>query len=156
MIARLIILLSLLHVAGTADAQSESANALINPTGLYKMVNKTKIKNGDTYGYFGDIKVKLITPSSIVMSFYVCKGAPSYNSGSFTDTLVFENNQAVFRTDDDLTCSIIFRFSEGGIHVQEKSDDYNSGCGFGSAVIADGYYRKTSSKILEIKSASSD
>jgi hypothetical protein len=38
---------------------------LINPTGSYKLVGKTTIKHGDKYGYFGELKVKLLNDSKI-------------------------------------------------------------------------------------------
>lgn len=153
---KFILLLLVLSYASKAYSQSEQATVLVDPTGLYKLVAKTKIKNGDTYGYFGDIKVKLLSASSIVINFYVCKGAPSYNSGSFSDTLDFANNEAIFRTSNDISCSVTFHFTETGVDVLEKTADYNSGCGFGNAVIADGFYKKISAKILELRSTSAE
>lgn len=123
----------------------------INPTGSYKLVSKTKVRNGETYGYFGNIDVELIGSSRIAMSFYVCKGAPSYNSGSFLDTLDYINNTTVYKTDFDASCSITFKFSEKGIIVDEKASNDNWGCGFGHAVVAYGFFKKTSSKKPVIK-----
>lgn len=153
---KFIFLLLVFSCINKAYSQSEQAYIFVDPTGLYKLVAKTKIKNGDTYGYFGDIKVKLISDSSIVINFYVCKGAPSYNSGSFSDTLNFANNEAIFRTSTDVSCSVTFHFTETGVDVLERTADYNSGCGFGNAVIADGFYKKISAKILELKSTSAE
>ena len=120
----------------------------IDPTGTYQLESKTKKKNGDVYGYTGQIQVKKIDSIQIVMTFEVNKGAPSYNSGSFVDTLIYNNNKA-FYTDleSDSTCKITFNFGKNGIIVEEETDDYNSGCGFGHAVVADGFYKKISNKI---------
>ena len=89
----LIILITILHLDfNFGQLVKPNDNGSINPNGTYQLDEKTKIKNGDTFGYFGDIKVKLIDNGKIVMSFYICKGAPSYNSGSFVDTLIYKNN----------------------------------------------------------------
>ena len=119
----------------------------INPTGTYNLDSDTKIKNGDTYGYSGQIKVKKLSADKIVMTFEVNKGAPSYNSGSFVDTLKYIDNRAIYIIPEaDATCKITFDFNEKGVIVKEETADYNSGCGFGHAVVADGLYKKTSNK----------
>jgi hypothetical protein len=115
----------------------------INPAGYYSLDNKTIVKDGDTYGYFGTIKVKQLDSNRIFMEFYVCKGAPSYNSGSFEDTLFYKNGIAVRTTSDDASCVITFNFNTSdGVTVEEKTKDFNAGCSFGSAVVANGFYKK--------------
>jgi hypothetical protein len=132
----------------STDGQVNKVSTSINPTGSYKLDSKTTIKHGDTYGYFGELKIKLLDSSKIAISFFVCKGAPSYNSGSFIDTLKYLNNKAVYRTpEDDTSCKITFCFSNKGVTVEQYQADLNFGCGFGHAVFADGFYKKTSSKI---------
>jgi hypothetical protein len=130
-----------------AVGQTKPIQKHINPTGSYKLVSNAKIKDGDTYGYSGDIEVKLLDSSRIAISFYVTKGMPSYNSGSFIDTLFFQDNIAIYKTNEDSTCTMTFKFSGRGIKVGEKTADYNSGCGFGHAVVANGFYKKTSSRV---------
>lgn len=122
--------------------------AYIDPTGTYKLDNKTKEKNREVYGYSGYIQVKKISNDKIVMTFEVNKGAPSYNSGSFVDTLTYKNNIALYTVPDDIdsTCKITFHFDKKGVTVVEETADYNSGCGFGHAVVANGFYKRTSSK----------
>ena len=78
----------------TSFAQARATH-FINPTGTYKLVSKTVTKNGETYGYFGEINVKLLENTKIAITLYVCKGALSYNSGSFLDTLNYQKNIAV-------------------------------------------------------------
>ncbi len=122
--------------------------AYIDPTGTYELDNKSEEKNGEVYGYSGYIQVKKITNDKIVMTFEVNKGAPSYNSGSFVDTLTYKNNIALYTVPDDIdsTCKITFHFDKKGVTVVEETADYNSGCGFGHAVVANGFYKRTSSK----------
>jgi len=131
--------------------QSVSSKSFYNPTGSYKLAGKVKIKDGETYGYHGEIYIKLLDPAHIAISFYVCKGAPGYNSGSFLDTLEYRNKIAIYKTEDDSTCTITFKFSNKGVTVDEIAANYNNACGFGHAVVASGYYKKISSKEPEIR-----
>lgn len=118
------------------------------PTGIYKLNNVIEKKDGEIYGYFGQIQVKKLNSEQIVMKFEVNKGAPSYNSGSFFDTLIYKNNKAVYRDIEvDTTCKITFKFDRKGITVLEETANYNWGCGFGHGVVADGFYKKTSNKV---------
>lgn len=119
-----------------------------NPTGTYNYKGKKSRINGTVFGpYVGTIQVMQISSDKIVMTFFICKGAPSYNLGSFVDTLQFVNNTAIFTDQEsDSTCRITFSFDRKGVKVKEETENYNAGCGFGHAVVADGYFRKTSSK----------
>ena len=129
----------------TLSAQNST---YINPTGTYKLAVGTEKVGKDVFGYFGDINIRKLSNQLIIMSFYVCVGAPSYNSGSFIDTLKYVSNNAIYKAeyDSDPSCEVTFRFNKNGISVKEKTDDYNFGCGFGHSVSADGFYKKTSSK----------
>jgi uncharacterized protein YecT (DUF1311 family) len=124
----------------------------VNPTGLYSLDNKTVIKNDDTYGYFGDIAVKTISKNKVVVRLFICKGAPSYSSGTLSDTLEIKNNKAIYRNAEfDSSCKIIFSFFRQGIKVEEFTNNYNSGCGFGHAIVANGFFKKKSNKIPTLK-----
>ena len=60
----------------------------------------------------------------------------------------YKNNRAIFTDPEaDTTCKIIFDFKINGVTVKEETADYDFGCGFGHAVVADGFYKKTSAKI---------
>jgi hypothetical protein len=148
----LIILISILLDFNFGQHVQPNDNGFINPTGTYQLDEKTKIKNGDTFGYFGDIKVKLIDNKKVVMSFYICKGAPSYNSGSFVDTMIYKNNIVIYKDKGDTAkgCTTTFVFSKLGITVNEKAN-YDMGTCWGAGVIAHGFYKKTSYKEPMIK-----
>lgn len=128
----------------------------LNPTGTYKYNEKTVKRDGEVYGYFGEISVKLIDRSKIAMSFYVCKGAPSYNSGSFIDTLDYVDEKVIYIPENDSTCRITFYFKEHGVHVTQSQANLNFGCGFGDAVFADGYFKRISRKTPEISDLLND
>jgi hypothetical protein len=114
----------------------------VNPTGTYKLVSETIIREGDTYGYFGEIQVKKIEDEKIVMTFFVCRGAPSYNMGMFLDTMDYRNNMTIYTCDKkDSSCIINFKFNTKGIRVEEKTVDSAFGCGFGHGVHASGFYQ---------------
>lgn len=124
-------------------------NSYVEPTGTYKLNNIIEKKKGEIYGYFGQIQVKKINSEEIAMTFEVNKGAPSYNSGSFVDTLIYKENKAIYRDiESDSTCKITFNFDKKGITVIEETADYNWGCGFGHGVVANGFYKKISTKPL--------
>ncbi|MGB0869907.1 MAG: hypothetical protein ACPGSD_09940 [Flavobacteriales bacterium] len=115
----------------------------LNPVGTYELGNI----NPDEKGYFGIIQVKPLNQKSIVMTFMINKGAPSYNSGSFVDTLDYKLGKAIYTAKEfDPSCKITFRFTEDGVHVNQKNDGYYVGSGFGHSVVASGYFKKTSSK----------
>ena len=125
------------------------------PTGMsgtYELVSKTVKKGDDVYGYAGEIQVKELTNNRIILSFFITKGAPSYNLGSFVDTLILTDNTAIYTVKEfDPSCKITFKFSNKGVQVNEQTDDYNFGCGFGHAVVANGYFKRVSSEIPVIK-----
>jgi hypothetical protein len=128
-------------------ASPVTAQHYVNPTGIYKLVSKAKQVQGDTYGTTGDIQVKAISRSKIVVALSVNMGAPAYNSGGLLDTLQYVNNTSVYiGGQDDPTCRIKLTFNEAGIKVTQKQADLNFGCGFGHGVFADGFYKKRSSK----------
>jgi hypothetical protein len=139
---QIILLLTLIILMTSFARQAE----YIEPTGTYQLDSRTKKKNGEIFGYFGQIQIKKITNDKIVMTFEINKGAPSYNSGSFIDTLNYQENKAVYTNpENDSTCKITFNFDKKGVEVIEETADYNSGCGFGGAIVADGFYKRTSS-----------
>jgi hypothetical protein len=134
-----------------AEGQTKKPISFIDPTGSYKLHSKTEVRDGDTYGYFGEMNVKLLPQSKIAISFFICRGATAYTSGSFIDTLSYEQNMAIHRTpEDDTTCKIVFNFARKGVSVLQYQANLNSGCGFGHGVLADGYYKKTSGKVPKI------
>ena len=127
--------------------QGKNAKQFINPTGTYKLDSKTVIKDGETYGYFGHVKVKLLDSTRIVVGLFICKGAPNYNSGSFLDTLEYQNNYVIHRTpESDSSCTIKLLFTKQGLTIEQFQKDINFGCEFGHGVFADGFYKLTSKK----------
>jgi hypothetical protein len=116
------------------------------------LTQRKKNKNDVTYGYIVDILIRPILNNKVEVKLYICKGYPNYNSGTIIDTLTIINNKAIYKNSEvDSSCLITFLFFKRGIKVVEISNNYNSGCGFGYAVIADGFYTKKSDKIPTLK-----
>lgn len=120
--------------------------------GTYEMVSKTIKKGGDVYGYAGEIQVKELPNNRIVLSFFITKGAPSYNSGSFVDTMDLANNLAIYTDKEfDPSCKITLQFTAKGIQLKQESNHDYFECGFGNGVVAHGFFKRVSSEIPVIK-----
>src|SRR5688572_16510806 len=98
------IIIFILLLPAWAVAQTKSNDRSLELSGTYKYVGKTYKKGEDIYGYFGSVKIKQISTEKIAISFYICKGAPSYNSGSFVDTLIVRQSKAEYKPDCDSSC----------------------------------------------------
>jgi hypothetical protein len=145
-------LFTTLYILAVAASALYAQPKAIDPTGIYMLDNKPIIIEKETYGYAGLIQVNKLPGNKILMTFTINKGAPSYNSGSFADTLNYLNDQAVYtNAGADTSCHITFKFTDSGVTVKEKTADLNSGCGFGHAVVADGFFKKVSSFVPELR-----
>lgn len=124
-------------------------NIEFNPSGSYKLLSKTKKIKGEIFGYIGQVDVKKFNEKKIIISFLISKGAPSYNLGSFIDTLDYLENKSIYMPEfiGYPDCKIYFNFSKKGITVRQEG----SFCGFGMGITADGYFKKVSSKEPEIE-----
>lgn len=132
-------------------------NKQITPDGLYILESKTILKDGETFGNSGELKVVTLDSEHLLVSLEVSIGAPSYNSGIMVDTLYYKNNIAIYKNqcESDASCVITLQFSKSGVTVTQEQNDLNFGCGFGHAVFADGFYKRrknskpTQKEILE-------
>lgn len=115
------------------------AQSTVDPTGTFEYQGKTIKKNGDLYGCYGTIQVKKIADTKIIMTFSICIGAPSLNSGSFVDTLDYVANSSTYTCEGHLTN---FAFTKNGAVVSENSQ----GSCWGHGVYAQVRFRKKSKK----------
>ncbi|MFD2247843.1 hypothetical protein [Pontibacter ruber] len=124
----------------------------LDPTGSYILRGK-KLKEGEK-GSYGELHVKLISKDRLAISFYYDKGYPSYNSGSFVDTLEYNYNRAVYiynEAFDPSDCKLTFTFEKKAVVIKHEASNYNYSCGFGTGVIANTVMKKSSSKVPVIK-----
>ena len=107
-------------------------NVDFNPTGTYEYDHGN---NGN-----GKVKVQKLSSDKIKVSIFVVGGEPSHNMGEFMKELKFKNGVAVYKSGD---CGLKFVFSSNAVKVIQTG--WN--CGFGAGIMADGYYKKTSSQV---------
>ena len=123
-----------------------STKNTLDPTGTYELVEYNNRTGKDLSAVAaGEIRVKKITSTRIEMYFEIFIH-PSQHEGSFRKDLKYRSDRAVYTDDYDKSCRITFAFSKNTIAVDEKTADFNNGCGFGHAVVAEGTFKKTSNK----------
>ncbi|HTR31197.1 MAG TPA: hypothetical protein VMH27_18125 [Puia sp.] len=124
----------------------------INPTGTYLL--KGEVKNSKIIGHYGELRVRLMDTNRVALSYYVNKGYPGYESGSFIDTLYYEDNRAIYKPINDSSCAIYFVFQDRSVEISQEVADLHSGCGFGPGVMIPAILEKTSSEIPVIQDMS--
>jgi hypothetical protein len=132
-------LLSITLILGSTLFLSSSfqlTNAQLNPTGTYEYDHGD---NGD-----GTVKVQKISSDKIKVSIFVIGGPPSHNMGEFMEVIKIKNGIANYKSGD---CALKFIFNSKAVKVVQSGWD----CGFGNGIAADGYYKKTSSKVPDME-----
>lgn len=124
----------------------------IKPTGTYKFGKV--LKNEKQQEYFGETQVVALTENKIIVSFFLCKGAPSFNQGSFIDTLEYNNNQAnyIINSNGKSICEINFKFTNKNLIIKENINRID--CDFGNGIFVNCTMNKTSSSKPIIKDLS--
>jgi hypothetical protein len=144
-----LLLCSLFFAAGHATLSSSSS---INPTGTY--ILKGNIKGNRIMGHFGEIRVKLLEENKIAICFYINSGYPDYHSGSFIDTLDYQDGLATYLPARSSGCSILFCFAIKEVETEQLFTDPRSSCGFGTGVMASAIFNKYSMEIPIIQDLS--
>ena len=114
----------------------------IDPTGTY-ILKGTVVKNRIT-GHSGEMRVKLLDRSKVALCFFISKGYPGYESGSFIDTLLYRDNQALYTPAADSDCTIIFCFSHKVAEIRQIYIDPQCSCGFGRDIMISTFFEKSS------------
>ena len=136
--------LLLFFVAHLSFSQS-SRYLLLNPTGTYLL--KGEKHKGEIIGNFAELRVKLIDDSLVAIAMYCNTGYPDYHSASFTDTVSYTENRAVYTSKYDASCQLVFAFEATGLSIKQIYTDPASTCGFGKGVMPLGFVAKYSSEI---------
>jgi hypothetical protein len=124
----------------------------VNPTGTYLL--KGESKNSQIVGHYGELRVRLLDTNTIALAFYFNKGYPGYESGSFTDTLHYYDNRAVYKPAADSSCSMYFSFDSRSVELDQSISDPHSNCGFRPGVIIPVVVTKTSTETPVIQDLS--
>lgn len=125
-------LLFSLSVLFTLSSFFTEKNMEINPTGTYEYDHGM---NGN-----GKVKVQKLSKDKIKVSIFVIGGEPSHNMGEFMEVLKLKNGVSIYKSGD---CGLKFIFNSKAVKIKQTGWD----CGFGLGIAADGYYKKTSSKV---------
>jgi hypothetical protein len=120
----------------------------IDPTGTYTL--KGEVKDNKVISHSGEIRVKLLNPELLALCFFIDKGYPGYESGSFLDTLAYNDNQAVYVTKDS-GCMLRFNFKVNGVELMHIFSQNSNDCGFAPGVLTGGFFKKTSSGVPVIQ-----
>jgi hypothetical protein len=124
----------------------------IDPTGTYILTGTVK-KNRIT-GHSGELRARLLDRHTVAVCFYINKGYPGYESGSFTDTLAYEDNSISYRPSYDTSCSVLFSFQPMMVEMLQIYTDPHSGCGFGPGIMIPATFQKSSGDIPIIQDLS--
>jgi hypothetical protein len=123
-----------------------------DPTGTY--ILKGTIKKNRIIGHSGEIRVKLLQEGKIALCFFINAGYPGYESGSFLDTLSYNDDRAVYKPTLDPGCSILFCFNNHDVEIVQLYSDPDSKCGFGMGVMISAVFQKYSEDIPIIQDLS--
>ena len=118
---------------------------VINPTGTY--ILKGEKHKGEIKGNYGEVRAKLLNDSLLAIAMYVNAGYPRYLSASFTDTIPYLDNRAVYWSGNDPSCRLVFAFETDGLNIKQIYTDPASTCGFGKGVMPLGFIAKYSSAV---------
>jgi hypothetical protein len=127
------------RIFSPGDVPSE----FIDPTGTYVLMGTIK-KNRIT-GHSGEIRVQLLDSQRIALCFYLTKGYPGYESGSFIDTLPYEANATRYTCKKDTTCTILFYFYPNKVEIMPTYSNPYSGGGYPNGVLISAVFSKSSS-----------
>lgn len=117
----------------------------VDPTGTY--ILKGNIEKNKIVSHSGEIRVKLIGHNKVAICFYINKGYPGYESLSFVDTLVYDDNHFVrYKPSSNRDCTILFSFTNKNAEIQQVYTDPRSGCDFGKNIVISAVFKKFSSE----------
>jgi hypothetical protein len=142
----------MLAMAGVVFAPLQQPPKFIDPTGTYLLKGETK-KN-KIVGHSGEIRIKLLDTQTVAMTFFICKGFPNYETGSFIDTLSYTDNKVMYKPPADSGCTIAFWFDDLSAETQQYFTNPRSACGFGPGVMKSTVFEKRSSEIPIIQDLS--
>jgi hypothetical protein len=129
-----------------------SSRSFLDPTGTY--ILKGAIKNNKIVGHYGELRVRLLSEETVAFCFYFNAGYPNYPSVALMDTLKYEGDHLLYKSEKDSSCSLLLLFNERTVELMEIYSDPQTGCGFGQGVLAPAIFDKTSSDIPVIQDLS--
>jgi hypothetical protein len=151
-----LLLFPLLLIIRLTDGRSGNGTVtnpeFIDPTGTYILTGT--VRNNQVTSHSGELRVRLLNRHSAAVCFYINKGYPGYESGSFVDTLSYEDNRLVWTPVTDTTCSVLFDFLPAAVEIMRVVSDLTCGCGFGPDVFTPATFYRSSRDIPIIQDLS--
>jgi hypothetical protein len=129
-------------LAGYSLLPGKPVTNFIDPTGTYILVGD--VKKNLVVSPSGEIRVQLLSNNRLAICFYMNKGYPGYQSGAFTDTLDYAENEARYTPRIDTNCTIVFTFSLRKVELMTLYKDPHCTCGFDPGVLTATTFTKTS------------
>jgi len=136
------LLLCLALLPGGTVPSGPRVPQFVDPTGTYTLTGT--IKRHHVMGHSGELRVQLLDSDRVAIAFYINKGYPNYESGSFTDTLMYNEDIARYTPACDSDCTIIFWFSQKTMELRGLYRNPHASCGFASGVMTGAIFAKTS------------
>jgi hypothetical protein len=137
------LLITIFALWGSSFSPHPLSGDFIDPTGTY--ILKGDLNGNRITGHSGEIRVQLLTTRTVALSFFISKGYPGYESGSFTDTLAYDENIATYRPVNDSDCNILFLFDRKNAEIQQVYKDPHCTCGFEKGILVSTIFEKYSS-----------
>jgi hypothetical protein len=116
----------------------------VDPTGTY--ILKGSVAKNRVVGHSGEIRVKLIDSGRVALSFYINRGYPDYEAGSFTDTLRYTENQAWWTPSADPDYTVVFSFKPRAAETTQLFNGNEPRSDFGDGVMVSAVFLKYSSE----------
>jgi uncharacterized protein YecT (DUF1311 family) len=122
-------------------SEYSDGNYEVDPAGSFQLVFG---KSGGTPPKYpsGKIRVERISPDRVFVNLHYAAGPPANGLGIIKDTLALKGNIVEYKTPEDSTCLVRLRFMKNGIWVEQASQAFSFGCGFGRNVHIDGFYER--------------
>lgn len=116
-------------------------------TGKYQLRKVTEQVNADGDAYSTELRVRMKEDGGAYFWLRAHTGGPDRDDITLMDTTRLTGNASLYTyAVPGGTCSIQFRFTRTGVHVQLLREDEKLHCGFGRVLPIDGFYRRISSK----------
>jgi hypothetical protein len=124
----------------------------IDPTGTY--ILKGPVKNSRITGNSGEIRIKLLDSGRAAVCMCVNKGYPGYESASFMDTLVYNDNMIKYNPPSDPQCIVVISFAHRLAEITQVFSD-PQGCVFARGILVSSVFEKLSEETPVIQDLSS-
>jgi hypothetical protein len=145
------ILLILVITGFSFNPTPDKRDKFIDPTGTYILKGETK--RGRIVSHSGEVRIKLLDEHKVGICFFISKGYPGYETGSFVDSLEYDNNRILYKPEGS-GCTVAFWVDEMSLSTEQYFTDPRSACGFPAGVMVSASFEKKSADVPVIQDLS--